>query len=531
MNNTTSAQKSNPQKEKPHATLTSFLNKEGIKHTATLKKTGIGSCHIFDLGIGVEGKFDFYDGLGYGHTIVPHNEDGAPTVIAQHINKLSKENPDFQVEFLTKNQVRRRMDDVRQYPPHTADTTPTQQNGSQDEEQRVRDRVEELVKEGLAISENPEYFFEIMTKKEQAGLPTGFFYKVEGETYQYELYEGLNIITALQGGGKSTFIGTLANRFCVNGFINRQGEKTRLRGVYYSLEETYKRALIRVYLQNDDVWGKLGDLCEKYKKQNGENRNEKRLLEILLAGEYPLLLKEITPHLKKCDIGNLIPLTDIRGDMDVFERNMERLNEMGKKPDIVFIDYLQVFSGGTEGTEQLRLKNIASRIVKLAADYNLVIVAGGQLNNDGKKDKDGNMVGVGVGQTHRMREANDLGQASESTIAINLNNQSPDNSDFVVLKDRHGAYGKGYLSLKGNRGMFINAEPPEPVVDTSQDAENKEEGVFTQEEWDKMEDYKGSGSCYINGCLNPPIKQTKAGIAWCGGHIKKDKIDLADVPH
>lgn len=118
------------------------------------------------------------------------------------------------------------------------------------------------------------------------------------------------------------------------------------------------------------------------------------------------------------------------------------------KPDVVFIDFLQLISSTEKGNEYERMTDIARRIQSLAKKEDVCIVSLSQINEESQKSKLSTLGFKGSG---------DIGNAASVGIRLTIEDNENEIVPFIVAikKNRHGRKAVLNYEFDKKRNKFI----------------------------------------------------------------------------
>lgn len=146
-------------------------------------------------------------------------------------------------------------------------------------------------------------------------------------------------------------------------------------------------------------------------------------------------------------------------------RGIRELDAEGKKPGVVFVDYLQLLSAkGRFGKDEERVAKISSDLKAIAKDFDLCVVALAQLNRGLEHRGDKRPMLADLRQSGQMEQDADvvmfLHRPEKYGQTMTEINGVPESSEgvaeVILAKQRNGALGTVYLHFDGARMRFTN---------------------------------------------------------------------------
>jgi replicative DNA helicase len=268
------------------------------------------------------------------------------------------------------------------------------------------------------------------------GLPTGF---IDLDNKLQGMREGdLIVIAARPSIGKTTLALNIGQRVAIN-----EDKVVSIFSMEMSSDDLAEKIIVSES-QVDSLKYRLGHL-QQDEWEKVEEAREKILSKHLYIDDSP----NITPFEMRAKIRRL-------------------QNKIGKKVDLIIVDYLQLMGSGNKENRQSEITELSRQMKLIAREFNCPLIELSQLSRKPENRSD-----------HRptlsdLRESGAIEQDADVVIFIYREDFYVDNPQFhnhkaeiLVAKNRKGAIGKSELLFAGDRSTFMDS--PDSIQNQQED--------------------------------------------------------------
>lgn len=159
---------------------------------------------------------------------------------------------------------------------------------------------------------------------------------------------------------------------------------------------------------------------------------------------------------------------------------IEKMEKLGYKPDIVFVDYLQLMRSSTGGSRQEQVAEISRSLKRIAKKFRIPVVALSQLSRQVEQRADKRP------QLSDLRESGALEQDSDLILFIHRPKKEEEKVELIIGKQRNGPIGTVELRFLHSSAKFYGAEHSDELekdlkmVEGRVDSEQKRENIDSE---------------------------------------------------